>query len=252
VVCDKAPGSQSLGFSTSDALRTRSSTHWTVVDRRRPRSRLPARQRSSPRRFERCTWVLSCRPSLLTCHFSQSNILIDGTGSPRLSDFGLSSITENIDSVNASTPNYGGTVRYCAPEILGVDGVVRPEKKRPTNKSDVYSLSMVIVEVRLFSESIVHPGSDPPHAQLVTGRKPFPDVKDYDIITLISKSKRPPKPHSFDAPGMTPAVWKIAQKCWHQKGKERPKANAVLQSLERLANPGVCSRSVFLSGVEDN
>ena len=55
----------------------------------------------------------------------------------------------NIDSVNASTPNHNCTVRYCAPELLDTDGRAREEKKKRTNKSDVYSLSMVIVEVRL-------------------------------------------------------------------------------------------------------
>ena len=79
----------------------------------------------------------------------QPNILIDGGGSPRLSDFGLCSITRNIDSVNASTPNNGCTIRYCAPELLDTVTVVTTEKKKPTNKSDVYSLSMVIVEVHL-------------------------------------------------------------------------------------------------------
>jgi len=69
-------------------------------------------------------------------------------GCPRLIDFGLCSVT-NANSVNASTPNHGCTIRYCAPELLDVEGVVGKEKK-PTNKSDVYSLSMVIVVVRLF------------------------------------------------------------------------------------------------------
>ena len=68
-------------------------------------------------------------------------------GSPRLSDFGLCSITRNIDSVNASTPNRGCTIRYCAPELLDVKDVGNVEKKKLTNKTDVYSLSMVIVEV---------------------------------------------------------------------------------------------------------
>ena len=90
--------------------------------------------------------------SRLTHHLSQPNILIDAEGSPRLIDFDLCSVTEDIDSVNASTPNHGCTVRYCAPERLNADGVVRYEKKRPTYKSDVYSLSMVIVEVRLTSK----------------------------------------------------------------------------------------------------
>ena len=84
---------------------------------------------------------------LLTHHLPQPNILIDSEGSPRLSDFGLCSITKNLDSVNASTPNHGCTVRYCAPELLEFGDGAKVEKRKPTNKSDVYSLSMVIVEV---------------------------------------------------------------------------------------------------------
>ena len=190
--------------------------------------------------------------SLLIFHLFQPKIIIDADGNPRLRDFGLCSITENIDSVNASTPNHGCTVRYCAPELLDVDGVMRPDKRKPTTKSDMYSLSMVIVEVPLLFEFMIRPVPDSCCVQLATGKMPFPDMTDPNVTIAISKIKRPSKPRRFDAPGMTPAVWKVAQRCWHQKAKERPKANTVLQSLERLANPGVCSRSVFLCGVGDN
>jgi len=37
---------------------------------------------------------------------------------------------------------------------------------------------------------------------------------------------------------MTPAVWKIAKKCWNEKAEERLEASAVLQRLENLANIG--------------
>ena len=74
-------------------------------------------------------------------------------GNPRLSDFGISSITRNIDSVNASTPYHGCTLRYCAPENLHAKGgIVLGLKGDLTNKSDMYSLSMVIVEAGLSPE----------------------------------------------------------------------------------------------------
>ena len=75
-------------------------------------------------------------------------------GTPRLSDFGLHSITRNIDSANASTPNRGNTLRHCAPELLDLADTGKAEKK-PTNKSDVYSLSMVIVEARIFPKPCI-------------------------------------------------------------------------------------------------
>ena len=70
---------------------------------------------------------------------------------------------------------------------------------------------------------------------------PLPEYTDHSIAIMIMKGKRPPKPARFEAPGITPAVWKIAKKCWHQKAKERPEAKVVLQCLENLANPGECT-----------
>jgi len=144
-----------------------------------------------------------------------SNILVDETGSPRLSDFGLSSITRNIDSANASTPNHGCTLRYCAPELLGTDGVIMA-KKKPTTKSDVYSLSMVIVE-------------------LTTGKPPFHGVTDLNVAITVSKGTRPQKPHYFDAPGITSGVWEVAKRCWHKRPRERPEVRDVLQELNQIA-----------------
>ena len=108
--------------------------------------------------------------------------------------------------------------------------------------SDVYSLSMVTVEVCLFSESMKPPGSDRFPLQLVTGRIPFPEFSHHNVIIMILKGRRPQKPRHFDAPGMTLAVWKIAQQCWHDKADERPEVNAVLRSLEDLADAGMCAQ----------
>jgi len=83
----------------------------------------------------------------LTYHPSQQNVLIDGKGSPRLYNFGLCSITKRMESINASTPNQGCTIRYCAPELLDAGNAVKDAKQKATNESDVYSLSMIIVEV---------------------------------------------------------------------------------------------------------
>ena len=76
----------------------------------------------------------------------------------------------------------------------------------------------------------------------MTGNVPFPEFSDYDAIKMILRGKRPLKPPRFEAPGMTPAVWKIAEKCWHEKAKERPEVSTILRYLETLANPGVYVR----------
>jgi serine/threonine protein kinase len=131
---------------------------------------------------------------------------------------------KNIESVNASTPHQGCTIRYCAPELLDVGNAVKDVKRKPMDKSDVYSLSMVIVEVWLLCGSTGYSGSDRSPLQLATGRMPYPDYTDHNVTIAISKGKRPSKPTRFEAPGITSRVWKVARKCWHKRAKERLEA----------------------------
>ena len=78
----------------------------------------------------------------------------------------------------------------------------------------------------------------------MTGKLPLSEFTDHNVTVLISKGKRPSMPRSFDVPGMTPAVWKIAKKCWHEKAKERPEVTSVLRYLENMSNPGECTREI--------
>ena len=68
---------------------------------------------------------------------------------------------------------------------------------------------------------------------------PFSDFTDPNVTVMISKGKRPPMPRRFDAPGISKAVWKVAKKCWHDRARERPEVNEVLQNLENILNSGV-------------
>ena len=116
------------------------------------------------------------------------------------------------------------------------------KERKPTVESDVYSLSMVIVEVRLSSETLARPSSDSYHFQLASDDVPYPRITDPDVIILLTpKGHRPPKPYPL-APGITSAAWRIAEKCWHQRATEQPEVKVVLQSLENPATPGGCAR----------
>jgi len=193
-----------------------------------------------------CMCGLSCHPSRLTYPLLQPNILIDAKGNPRLSDFGLWPIVEQIvDSNNRRRPTHSRSwaLPYSAPELvsdlLNVTNLAKVEKGRPTSKSDVYSLSMVIVEARPFSKTAIFPGSDWFCFQLMSKNVPYTGIDEGTVIRRILLSQGPLKPHTFEVPGMTPAVWKIAKRCWHRKVEKRPELDTVLQYLENLANPGM-------------
>lgn len=74
---------------------------------------------------------------------------------------------------------------------------------------------------------------------------PFPEFTDQNVIVMVAGGKRPSKPDPFEAPGITPEVWKIAQKCWNEKENERPEVDAVLKMLESLPKSGVCTCNLF-------
>ena len=70
---------------------------------------------------------------------SKPNILIDGNGHARVSDFGLSSIAYGKHSSGIRSDK-GRTLRWSAPEVLFGDV---PASKQ----ADVFAFGMVVVEV---------------------------------------------------------------------------------------------------------
>ena len=70
----------------------------------------------------------------------QPNILVDDTGHARITDFGLATVTQNLDSMRSISEDYGHTARWTAPEILS-------EKGTYSKEADIFSFAMVMIEV---------------------------------------------------------------------------------------------------------
>ena len=72
---------------------------------------------------------------------SQQNILVDTTGCARITNCGLSIVTQNLDSTRRVPREHGHSTRWIAPEILVNWGKFSKE-------ADVFSFAMVMIEVR--------------------------------------------------------------------------------------------------------
>ena len=69
----------------------------------------------------------------------QPNILVDELGHARLTDFGFSMITRNLDSIQGNSERHGFTPRWSAPEVL--------RHWSHSKQADVFSFGMVMYEV---------------------------------------------------------------------------------------------------------
>ena len=72
---------------------------------------------------------------------NQSNVLVDTTGHARIVDFGLATVTQDLDSIRSASGEHKDNIRWIAPEILDGRGTHSEE-------ADVFSFAMVMIEVR--------------------------------------------------------------------------------------------------------
>jgi len=80
----------------------------------------------------------SGRPWLM--EITQPNIIVDGSGNPRIADFGLATIARDSNSLVSTSDDPSYTLRWAAPEILG-------SGKAASKASDIFSFGMVMIEV---------------------------------------------------------------------------------------------------------
>jgi len=78
--------------------------------------------------------------SLISLTSGQANILVDNSGSARVADFGLATVTKNLDSTRSTSCQRGHTARWAAPEVLS-EGTF-------SKWTDIFSFAMVMTEVR--------------------------------------------------------------------------------------------------------
>lgn len=127
------------------------------------------------------------------------NVMIDGRGRVRITDFGLAGFAEEFHG----TEIRAGTPAYQAPEQLAGRAV--------TAQSDLYALGLVLYE-------------------MFTGRRAFSAASREELLRLYEQ-QTPLKP-SAHVSGLSPAVERILLRCLEKDPRDRPKsAMAVLAGL---------------------
>ena len=162
---------------------------------------------------------------------SQENILFDSTGVARIADFGISSITFDPKSNNASTAWRGYSLRWAAPEILTAP--LQSELRRPTKMADAYAFGMVVMEVGAGLVDVSTDLASYNLCQIFTGKFPFPDDTDMNVHLMVMKGKRPSKPADASKLGLSSTAWKLVEECWNKKRDKRPEMEYVVARLRK-------------------
>ena len=146
---------------------------------------------------------------------SKANILVDGNGRARLTDFGLTSITRGDNSINSPQETSPASTTWAAPEVL--------ESGNVTKEGDIFTVAMVSVEVRA---SRISASASQVHylEQIFTGHSPF--IKNYNSALYdIMSGKRPQRPGTLDHD----KLWRFVQRCWDQDPSRRPTTSELLE-----------------------
>ena len=131
------------------------------------------------------------------------NILINGEGTAKVSDFGFSFVKEKETDIAI-----GGTLRWMAPELI--------RREQPDFPIDIYAFGMTIYEV--FNQF----------------RPPYCGDSDEKVKEMIVKGTLPPKLVKIPS-----ELWLIIQQCLCYHKEERPYFQEVVDKLSNLPNANI-------------
>ncbi|KAK7686734.1 hypothetical protein QCA50_010334 [Cerrena zonata] len=144
------------------------------------------------------------------------NVLIDGSGNAMLIDFGLSVVAAARNQQFTSAR--GGDPPTKAPELLAVDLL---GQARPTVKSDIYSFSLIVVEV--------YTGTRAYEPFRVAGWTPL-----HRNAAIIEGTLRP----NLEGLGMDRKLIQLLQRCWDSDPDRRPFVQEVKKEMEEIVCRG--------------
>ncbi|KAF9233557.1 kinase-like domain-containing protein, partial [Melanogaster broomeanus] len=162
-------------------------------------------------------WFVHSR-SVVHGDLSGSNVLVRGNERACITDFGLSTMLTELEGSTFTTSSHArGTLRWTAPELLGLqvsEEEENPHQVVPTPQSDVYSFGGIMLQV-------------------LTGKVPYYYyVRDAQVMHAISKGDTPRRPQATSSGELvTDRRWAFMQRCWSylDAGPQRPSDEEIVQ-----------------------
>ncbi|KAG1719351.1 kinase-like domain-containing protein [Suillus lakei] len=137
-----------------------------------------------------------------------ANVLIDSSGNPWLTDFGLATVEGEAElQLNSTTAERSFNSRWRAPEVIGIEY----DPVRPTFMSDIYSFGSVMFFI-------------------ISGDIPWKEKKQSFQI-CIELSKRAAHSRLDNIPY---DHWNWIQQCWSWDPGHRPKTAEVLEYIDQF------------------
>ncbi|TCD66906.1 Leucine-rich repeat serine/threonine-protein kinase 2 [Steccherinum ochraceum] len=152
------------------------------------------------------------------------NILVASDGTLRLSDFGLSVMTDGALHENESIHSIhgGGAEHWKAPELFGLGHSL---SRRPTFHSDIYSFGCVVYEI-------------------YARRPPFSHISGYHLAkTVAVRKRRAPRPQLPGGSLISDDLWSIISGSLSYQPSDRLSITTILDKLAGIAvtPPGASS-----------
>ncbi|CAI8596557.1 unnamed protein product [Vicia faba] len=159
-------------------------------------------------------------PPVIYRDFKASNILLDESYNPKLSDFGLAKLGPIGDKTHVST-RVMGTYGYCAPEYASTGQL--------STKSDVYSFGVVFLEI-ITGRRVIDNSRPSEEQNLVIWAQPL--LRDRNKFTKMAD---PLLGDNYPTKGLYQAL-AVAAMCLQEEADTRPLISDVVTALEFLAN----------------
>mmetsp|Transcript_427 Transcript_427/g.1029 ORF Transcript_427/g.1029 Transcript_427/m.1029 type:complete len:689 (-) Transcript_427:196-2262(-) len=152
-------------------------------------------------------YLHTCTPPIIHRDLKPANLLIDHSGTLKISDFGLSKIRPDPNKKHEDTftmTGETGSYRFMAPEVF--------LHKEYNETVDVYSYAMILF-------------------YLYVGRPPWPSLPGQEAVRLASEEgDRPNLPRDLDQRYVG-----LIKECWHEDPSARPSFEKILDFLSSYA-----------------